>query len=194
MNGNFTPTLQTQLTDAVAALGAATGKSDVVALAAQSRTEGDARYIRRCVQLLAAGAKEVGSWTALGTSENEIEAVAADGRLVLPWSVDYMTWNEETLPAETPAVKAASKREIWTTGVATERKAGAADERVHGRGEEGGRVAARLHHPIRRLRDGTRGVDGLGGGVRPVRIRRRLRRRQGRGRAPRGAGPRSSGR
>jgi hypothetical protein len=121
VNGNFTPTLQTQLTNAVAALGAATGKSDVVALAAQSRTEGDARYIRRCVQLLAAGAKEVGGWKGLTTSENEIEAVGGDGRLVLPWSVDYMTWNEETPPAETPAVKGASNREIWTTGMVTSR-------------------------------------------------------------------------
>ena len=120
VNGNFTPTLQTELAEAVVALGAATGKSAVVSLAAESRSEGDARYIRRCVQLLAAGAKEVGGWKTLGTSHNEIEAVAADGRLVLPWAVGYMTWNAEAVPVETAPVKAAKAREVWVSGVATE--------------------------------------------------------------------------
>ena len=121
LNRNFTPTLQTEFVKAVAALGAATGKGEVVALAAESKTEGDARYIRRCVQLLAAGAKEVGGWKALTTGENEIEAVASDGRLVLPWSVDYMTWNAGTAPEESLPVKAATTREVWVTGVATAR-------------------------------------------------------------------------
>jgi hypothetical protein len=119
VNGNFTPTLQTELADAIAAIGTATGKTEVVALAAESRTEGDARYIRRCVQLLAAGAKEVGGWRALTTGKNEIEAVAADGRLVLSWAVDYMTWNAETVPESTHPVESAKEREIWITGVAT---------------------------------------------------------------------------
>lgn len=121
VNGNFTPTLQTELAEAVAALGGATGKSEVVTLAAQSRTEGDARYIRRCVQLLAMGGQEVGGWKALTTSQNEIEAVGADGRLVLPWSVDYMTWNAETVPVDSAPVKATKTREVWITGVATAR-------------------------------------------------------------------------
>jgi len=84
-------------------------------------TEGDARYIVRCVQLLAAGAKQVGGWKALTTGRNEIEAVAVDGRLVLPWSADYMTWNEETVPEDSPPVTSAKAREIWITGVATPR-------------------------------------------------------------------------
>lgn len=121
VNGNFTPTLQTELTEAVAALGEATGKTEVVALAAESKTEGDARYIRRCVRLLASGAKEVGGWKALTTSDNEIEAVAGDGRLVLPWSVDYMTWNADTVPLDTAPVKGAKRREVWITGGATAR-------------------------------------------------------------------------
>ena len=121
VNRNFTPTLQTEIVAAVAALGAATGKSEVVALAAESRTEGDARYIRRCVQLLAVGAQDVGGWRTLTTSDNEIEAVASDGRLVLPWSVDYMTWNAGTVPQDSPPVKATAKREVWISGVATAR-------------------------------------------------------------------------
>jgi len=130
VNRNFTPTLQTELTAAVAALGGATGATEVVALAAESETEGDARYIRRCVQLLAAGAKEVGGWKALTTGENEIEAVAGDGRLVLPWSVDYMTWNAGTDPEDSPPVKTATRREVWITGVATAR----AKEELRARG------------------------------------------------------------
>ena len=121
LNSNFTPLLQTELVEAVAALGSATGKSAVVALAAESESEGDARYIRRCVQLLAAGGKEVGGWKAFHVSQNEIEAVAADGRLVLPWSVDYMTWNADTVPIDTPPVRAAQAREVWISGVATPR-------------------------------------------------------------------------
>lgn len=121
LNRNFTATLQTELAEAVAALGEATGKSEVVSLAAESRTEGDARYIRRCVQLLAAGAKEAGGWKSFTTSKNEIEAVAGDGRLVFPWSVDYMTWNAETVPVDTPPVKAAKTKEVWISGVGTDR-------------------------------------------------------------------------
>jgi hypothetical protein len=105
----------------VAELGPVSGLSAVVSLAAESRTEGDARYIRRCVRLLALGAKDVGGWRALSTSGNEIEAVAADGRLVLPWSVDYMTWNADTVPVETGPVAAAKVREVWISGVATDR-------------------------------------------------------------------------
>jgi hypothetical protein len=105
----------------VAALGAATGKSAVVALAAESESEGDARYIRRCVQLLAASAGSVGGWKAFTVSQNEIEAVAADGQLVLPWSVDYMTWNADTVPIDTPPVLAVKAREVWISGVATPR-------------------------------------------------------------------------
>jgi hypothetical protein len=121
LNRNFTPTLQTELAEAVAGLGAVPGLSAVVSLAAESRTEGDARYIRRCVRLLALGAKEVGAWSAFSTSRNEIEAVGADGRLVLPWSVDYMTWNAQTVPIETAPVEAAKVREVWISGVATDR-------------------------------------------------------------------------
>jgi hypothetical protein len=54
-------------------------------------------------------------------SQNEIEAVGADGRLVLPWSVDYMTWNAETVPVDSASVKATKSREVWITGVATAR-------------------------------------------------------------------------
>jgi hypothetical protein len=121
VNGNFTPNLQTELAEAVAALGAPEGTSDVVSLAAESRTEGDARYIRRCVALLAAGSKDVGGWKALTTGENEIEAQAADGRLVLPWAVDYMTWNADTVPIDSPSVKAATRREVWISGDASTR-------------------------------------------------------------------------
>lgn len=80
--------------------------------------------------MLAAGANEVGGWKALTTSDNEIEAVAKDGRLVLPWSVDYMTWNAGTEPEGSPPVKAATKREVWITGVATPR----AKEELRARG------------------------------------------------------------
>ena len=100
-NRNFTPTLETELADAIVALGAAGGKSLLVALAAESETESDARYIRRSVQLLVAGAGEVGGWRAFTTSRNEIEAVANDLRVVLPWAADYVTWNAETVPVMT---------------------------------------------------------------------------------------------
>ena len=99
VNRNFTPTLQTELADAIAALGGAAGKSLLVSLAAEAETEGDARYIRRCVQMLVAGAKDVGGWRAFTTRPaDEIEAVTPDLRVVLPWAVGYMTWNAETVP------------------------------------------------------------------------------------------------
>jgi hypothetical protein len=120
LNSNYTLTLQTELTEAIAALGEAQGKTEAVALAAEAETEGDARYARRCAQLLAAGAAKVGGWKSLHATENEIEAVAADGRVVMPWSVDYMTWNEEAIPAESPRFETAKGREIWISGIATD--------------------------------------------------------------------------
>ena len=92
-----------------------------MSLAAESKTEGDARYIRRCVQMLAAGAKEVGGWRAFTTSRNEIEALTPELKLVLPWAVGYMTWNAETVPVMTAPVQAAKAREVWISGVATDR-------------------------------------------------------------------------
>lgn len=120
LNSNFTLTLQTELTEAVVGLGDAKNKTEVVALAAEAQSEGDARYIRRGVQLLAAGAKDVGGWTSVHSTENEIEAVAGDGRVVMPWSVDYMTWNEDAIPADSPRFEGARAREIWISGVATD--------------------------------------------------------------------------
>ena len=73
------------------------------------------------LQLLAKGAKEAGGFKAFTVSANEIEAVTAGGRLVLPWSVDYMTWNDGTAPDETPPVRGAGAKEMWISGVATER-------------------------------------------------------------------------
>lgn len=121
LNASFTPTLQTELVEALAALGEASGKSAVVTLAAESESEGDARYIRRCVQLLVAGAGEVGGWKSLHVTQNEIEARAGDGRVVLPWSVDYLTWNAGAVPVDSPEVRSAKAREIWLSGVATAR-------------------------------------------------------------------------
>ena len=70
---------------------------------------------------LASGAKEVGGWRAFTTSRNEIEAVTPDLRIVLPWSVGYMTWNAETVPVMTAPVQAATAREVWISGVATDK-------------------------------------------------------------------------
>ena len=89
-------------------------------MAAEAESEGDERYFRRCIQLLAAGVKETGGFTSLRTSENEIEAETADGRVILPWSVDYMTWNKEAVPVDSPALTATKAREVWISGVATE--------------------------------------------------------------------------
>ena len=46
--------------------------------------------------------------------------MAAEGRLVMPWAVDYMTWNEEAVPADSPRFEAAKTREIWISGIATD--------------------------------------------------------------------------
>lgn len=46
-------------------------------------------------------------------------SLAGDGRLVLPWSVDDLTWNEEAVPVDSPAAKAATKKESWISGTAT---------------------------------------------------------------------------
>ena len=120
LNDNFTLTLQTELAEAIAALGKAQGKTEIVALAAGAKTAGDAWYARRCAQLLAAGAKEVGGWASVHATENEVEAVAADGRVVMPWAVDYMTWNEEAIPADSPRFEGAKGKEIWISGIATD--------------------------------------------------------------------------
>jgi hypothetical protein len=74
------------------------------------------------VRLLAAGRDEVGGWKALRVSaDGELQAEARDGRVVLPWAADYMTWNAGTVPPTSPAIAAARAREVWIPGVATER-------------------------------------------------------------------------
>jgi len=121
LNGHFTPTLQTELVEAIVSLGPVEGRDAVVALAAKAASEGDARYVRRAGQLLAAGVGEVGGWKAVGVTDDDIEARSADGRIVLAWAADYMTWNEGTIPHSSPAIAAAKVREIWIPGIATAR-------------------------------------------------------------------------
>ena len=70
--------------------------------------------------MLVTGASGVGGWRAFTTSRNEIEAVTPDLRVVLPWAVGYMTWNAETVPEITAPVQAATAREVWISGVATD--------------------------------------------------------------------------
>lgn len=120
----FTLSLQTELVDALQRLSGATGEPDVVALAATAQSADQALFLVRALRMLGRYQQEVAPITGL-TAQRTIAATDANGALVLPAPVDYVSWTERVAGfAERPDL-AAPQRSVWLSGRMTPRaKAG----------------------------------------------------------------------
>lgn len=92
----FSPTLQTELTDRIAAMRITAGCSDVLDTALMAQNEVEARYVVNTLKLTQAylGERaEGGTWIGLGAV---LSYQTRDGERVLPLPVDYLSWTADT--------------------------------------------------------------------------------------------------
>jgi hypothetical protein len=96
-------------------LANATGRLDVIALAATAKNEEEARFFTASVHLLSqlnAGKRPLRKMIGKGT----VTGVTPGGEVVVPAPVDYVSWTERIGRfAQRPDLKSA-KRSIWLTG------------------------------------------------------------------------------
>lgn len=91
-NGYFTPTLQTALVLALETLGNVAGRAEVVTFASRAASEDEARYVINSVLLLARQGITIGTLTSVRVADNVLVGGTAEGKLVVPVSLDYIPW------------------------------------------------------------------------------------------------------
>lgn len=116
--GAPTPSQWQRLVDAVEALRVHECH-DLIALLGATRSDAEARYLVRALELLATH-RGAGSQVQLGRAGNMLVA-RIDGVLVVPMPVDALSWTEPVANLfDDPALRAA-ERELWLDGEATMR-------------------------------------------------------------------------
>lgn len=90
----FTPTLQTRFVKALQALGAAKNLSNVVALTGNVRSEDEARFLCRGVELLGRYQAQIAPFGELRAFGRIPGGVTADGTLVISAPVEVIAWTE----------------------------------------------------------------------------------------------------
>ncbi len=119
-NSFFTPTQQTAFVTALAGLTGVTGADKAVELAARkARSEDDARFFRRCAEVLAQYQKQAGPLASLEARKSLFVAQSRSGALVVPAAVDYLTWTEAVDTFSAEPVPGAKTREVWLSGQAS---------------------------------------------------------------------------
>lgn len=116
-NAAWTPSLATRLVDALTGLEAVQDRSKLVDLAATAENEVEARFYCGSMTLLDA-AKASGRAQAYGRAPS---VLSADGRLVVAAAVDHLAWTADLAEAGGRSVKGAGARELWTSGILTDR-------------------------------------------------------------------------
>jgi hypothetical protein len=112
----FTHTIRLALVDGLVALGPGPGRPDVVAWALTAGSETQARFMAGSVAILARHhqtAAPIARVRVAGTALGE----TADGAVVVPAAVDYVSWTERVATfAERPDFAAATSRRLWMAG------------------------------------------------------------------------------
>jgi hypothetical protein len=110
-------------------LSGVAGRPEVLALAATATKEAEARFLAAEVHLLAR-LNLTGVPIRRVTGRGTVVGVAADGGVVVPAPVDYLSWTERVGAFASRTDLQAGRRGIWLTG----RMSGAAHQGLTGRG------------------------------------------------------------
>lgn len=116
----FTLSIQTALVENLRRLEGVQGRADVVVLAATAQDADQALFVTRATRMLAehhARAGKLASVQGRGT----ITGREADGALVVPGPVDYVSWTERLDRFSRREDLAAARRGLWLTGQASPR-------------------------------------------------------------------------
>jgi hypothetical protein len=117
----FSPTLATELVEALQGLGEVEGRAFLVALAAGARSEAEARFYRSSVRLLIAAQAEGRTLQRARAYGRALAALSGDGTLLVAVAVDLLTWQEGVKEAVESPVPGARARALWLTGHLSER-------------------------------------------------------------------------
>jgi hypothetical protein len=93
--GVFSPTLQTGLVDSLDALKPASGGDSLLELGMTAHSELESRFLVNALRIAATYLGDRAHGGALRPIGAGLVYVAADGELVLPLPVDYLSWTEE---------------------------------------------------------------------------------------------------
>jgi hypothetical protein len=106
--------VQTELVEQLGRLSGVAGRPSVVALAATAATTDQALFLDRAVRMLAArhGERPLAEVRGAGT----VFGRGADGAIVVPGAVDYVSWTDRLARFATRKDLAAPSREIRITG------------------------------------------------------------------------------
>jgi hypothetical protein len=123
-NSFFGPTQETGFVAALASMEGVTGADAAVDLAAhRARSEEDARFFRRCAEVLALYQKQAGPIASLEARKSLFVAQSRSGAFVVPAAVDYLTWTDAVDSFSQQPVSGAKSREVWLSGQASEKAA-----------------------------------------------------------------------
>lgn len=115
-NPAFTPTSQSLLIESFDALAPVSGREVLVQLAGQMRSRDEVRYLNTAARLLIA-LRQAGEKLARVETRGDVPvAVTADGTVLAPVPVDYLSWSDTLDRHFTPAQTAVGKRELVLTG------------------------------------------------------------------------------
>ena len=112
---SFTHTVRLALVDSLMALGPGPGRPDVIAWALTAASETQARFMAGSVAILARHhqAMPIARIRVAGTVLGE----TADGAVVVPAAVDYVSWTERVAGfADRPDIAGAKARRLWLAG------------------------------------------------------------------------------
>jgi hypothetical protein len=112
---SFTHTIRLALVDSLVALGPGPGRPDVIAWALTANSETQARFMAGSVAILARHhqATPITTIQVAGTVLGE----TADGTVVVPAAVDYVSWTERVATfASRPDLAGAKARRLWLAG------------------------------------------------------------------------------
>lgn len=117
----FTDTIRVALVESLAALGTGPGRPDVIDWALTAQSETQARFMAGSVAILARyqqAALPVTRISVAGTVLGE----TADGTIVVPAAVDYVSWTERVANfTERLDSATANRRELWLAGALSPR-------------------------------------------------------------------------
>jgi hypothetical protein len=111
----FTHTIRLALVDSLTALGPGPGRSDVIAWALTADSETQARFMAGSVAILARH-HQVAPITRIRVA-GMVLGETAEGAVVVPAAVDYVSWTERVANfAGRPDLAAAKARRLWLAG------------------------------------------------------------------------------
>jgi hypothetical protein len=123
----FTLSGRTEFVDSLQKLPGVTGQSDVVSLAATAQTPDQGLFLLRALRMLVRYQQEVAPLATL-SAKGTVFATDANGAIVVPAPVDYVSWTQRVSGFAQRDDLAAAQRGVWLTGRMTARAKAAFEE------------------------------------------------------------------